>query len=86
MTRTRPRLSVVPASAPKLTMDVANDPIAAEIYRETDIRLAAEVLLRSATRLSAIPRLPEVADYRAAEKQRFEAAVKIMREALGDER
>ncbi len=76
------RLSVVPVEAPKMAFDVANDPIAAEIYRETDIRLACEVLLRSATRLSAIPRLPEVADYREAERLRFEGAVKTMREAL----
>jgi hypothetical protein len=74
----RPRLSVVRA-------EKAAEPlgeIERAIYRETDIRLASEALARTANRLSAIPRLPEVADYRAAEMERFEAAVKVMKEAL----
>ena len=74
----RTRLSVVRPEQERVSQDV----IASGIYRETDIRLAAETLYRVATRLSAIPRLPEVADYRAAEVERFEAAVKVMREAL----
>jgi hypothetical protein len=58
------------------------DVIASGIYRETDIRLAAEVLYRVATRLHAIPRRPEVADLRALELERFESAVNVMREAI----
>lgn len=72
------RLSVVPVMA----MDVKRDPVAAEVYSETDVRLACEALYKSALRLQAIPRLSEVADYRAAELERYEAAKKIMREAL----
>lgn len=72
----RPRLSVV--------RDLPPVAIEAQIYREADIRLAAEGLWKTAVRLSAIPRLPEVADYRAAEMERFERAVKVMKEALSD--
>jgi hypothetical protein len=55
-----------------------------EIYRETDIRLAAEGLFKEALRLHAIPRYPDLADYRADAVRRFEAAVKVMKEALSD--
>jgi hypothetical protein len=74
----RPRLSVVRPEAPPLgqvTIEMA-------IYRETDIRLAAERLYRVATRLHAIPRRPEVADLRALEMERFEEAVAVMKKAI----
>lgn len=76
----RPRLSVVraePVRADERTLEL-------EIAREKGIRLAAEGLFKAAHTLCALPRLPEVADYRAGASERFEAAVKVMKEALSD--
>lgn len=53
-----------------------------QLARERGIRLAAEGLFKAAQSLVAIPHYPEMADYRASYAERFEAAVKIMREAL----
>ena len=73
----RQRLSVVPqVTAP--TPDV----IVSSVYREHDIHLAAERLHLSSVRLRAIPRIEAVAEWRAAELERFEAAISAMREAL----
>lgn len=73
-----PRLSVVqpdPARRPLSEIELAT-------YRETDIRLASERLHMAALRLQAIPRFPELADYRAGALERFEEAVNVMRDAL----
>ncbi len=75
---THKRLSVVPAapwSGPLSEIEAA-------VYREREIRMASERLYLASLRLQAIPRLPEIADYRAGALERFEDAVKIMREAL----
>lgn len=81
MSRTRARLSVVPPMA----MDVKRDPIAAETYREIDIEHASQALHLAAVRLRATPRYPEIAEHRQLMKERFEAALNTMREAMGDE-
>lgn len=75
-----PRLSAVPATeaAPKV------DAIRADTYRLLNIEDAARMLHLAAVRLHAVPRYPEIADYRATVEARFEEAVAIMREALSD--
>jgi hypothetical protein len=78
MSRTRARLSVVQPMA----LDVKRDPIAAETYREIDIEHAAQALHLAAVRLRATPRYPEIAEHRQTMKERFEAAVRLMREVL----
>lgn len=79
MTRSerRPRLSVVPAAEPRPMSEQDR-----ELYRETDIRLAAEGLFKIATHLHAIPRYPDLAEYRRTYVERFEEAVKVMKDAL----
>ncbi len=74
----RPRLSVVqPEPVRRPTSEVA-----LAVYREKDIGLASERLHASYIRLAAIPRFPELADYRAGRLQAFEEAVNVMRDAL----
>ena len=75
---THKRLSVVPAEPWRAALTA----IEAETYRETDIRRASEGLYLASLRLQAIPRHAELVEYRAGALERFEAAVKVMREAL----
>lgn len=77
----RPRLSVVRPETPQPAPIVVD----AAIYREMDIGLASERLHAAYIRLAAIPRFPELADYRAGRLQAFEEAVNVMKDALRDE-
>jgi len=78
--RTRARLSVVPAGEPAPAPKM--DAIQAETYRVIDIEHAADALHLAAVRLRATPRYPEIAEHRQMMADRFEAAVKLMREVL----
>lgn len=73
----RPALRLA-SSAPK----PAVDQVTLDVHRLIDIELAAETLHKAAIRLRAVPRYPEIADYRATIAERFEEAVKLMRETI----